>query len=139
MERKADRRDFEAAQVKLQEESRKMLSSVKLSEREVKKIDERATAEIMEKVKRGELPASEMANASISLSTKMQLQAREEKVRREVFNAALREAYGPEQLPQDEAGPQLEAERNAELKAALGTSVPQDALGMAPLTSNMSE
>lgn len=139
MERKADRRDFEAAQAKLQEESRKMISSVKLSEREVKKIDERATAEIMEKVKRGELPASEMANASISLSAKMQLQAREEKVRREVFNAALREAYGPEQLPQDEAGPQLEAERNAELKAALGTPVPQDALGMAPLTSNMSE
>ena len=53
MERKADRRDFEAAQAKLQEESRKMISSVKLSEREVKKIDERATAEIMEKVKRG--------------------------------------------------------------------------------------
>ena len=139
MERKANRRDFEAAQAKLQEENRKMISSVKLSEREVKALDERAAAEIMEKVKRGELSASEMANASISLSAKMQLQAREEKVRREVFNAALREAYGPEQLPQDETGPQPEAEPNAELKAALGISVPQDALGMAPLTSNISE
>ena len=137
MERKANRRDFEAAQAKLQEESRKMISSVKLSEREVRELDERAAAEIMEKVKRGELPAAEMANASISLSAKMQLQAREEKVRREVFNAALREAYGPEQLPQDETGPQPGAAPgpNTELKAARGVPISQEALGTEPCQS----